>query len=117
MMATQPAPTSAELLCHDCGFDLRAHPPDGKCPECGASVAEARRVAAIPRRPRWRDADPRWRRRMIAGLWMLALLPVINALLSFEWASNVIGKKPMFPVATPWPVVAAELGGRIKVTR
>jgi hypothetical protein len=88
-MATQTAPTSAELPCHNCGFDLRAHPPEGKCPECEASVAEARRVAAIPRRPRWRDADPRWRRRMLAGLWLLVLLPVINASLSFEWASYV----------------------------
>ena len=88
-MATHTAQTSAELLCHNCGFDLRAHPPDGKCPECEASVAEARRFAAIPRRPRWKDSDPRWRRRMLAGLWILVLLPVINASLSFGWASHV----------------------------
>lgn len=88
-MATPTAPASAELPCHACGFDLHAHPPDGKCPECGASVAEARRVAAIPRRPRWKDADPRWRRRMLAGLWLLVLLPVIHAFLSSEWAAYV----------------------------
>jgi hypothetical protein len=88
-MATPTAPTSAELPCHGCGFDLRAHPPDGKCPECGASVAEARRVAAIPRRPKWRDADPRWRRRMVAGLWILVLLPVIDASFTLGWAAHV----------------------------
>src|SRR3954470_16323763 len=81
---------SADLLpCHLCGYDLRAHPPDGKCPECGASVAEAVRVAAIPRRPAWRDSDPRWRRRMLAGAWILVLLPLMQALIAFGWASKL----------------------------
>lgn len=88
-MATEAAPTSPELPCHACGFDLRAHPPDGTCPECGASVAEARRVAAIPRRPRWRDADPRWRRRLVAGLWILVLLPLVDASFTLNWAAHV----------------------------
>jgi hypothetical protein len=88
-MATPTPPVSAELPCHACGFDLRAHPPDGNCPECGASVAEARRIAAIPRRPRWRDADPRWRRRVVAGMWILVLLPVIDASLTFGWAAHI----------------------------
>src|SRR3954454_2572466 len=86
------APTfekSAELPCHGCGYDLRAHPEDGKCPECGESVAESRRLAAIPRRPAWRDSDPRWRRRMVAGTWILLLMPLLAALQAFEWASSV----------------------------
>jgi hypothetical protein len=80
---------SAELPCHLCGYDLRAHPQDGRCPECGASVAESRRVAAIPRRPAWRDSDPRWRRRMLAGTWLLVLLPLIDMLKVSGWASRV----------------------------
>ena len=79
----------AELPCHECGYDLRAHPREGRCPECGASVAESARVAAIPRRPAWRDSDPRWRRRMLAGAWALVLLPLMDALLMFELASRV----------------------------
>jgi hypothetical protein len=80
---------SAELACHGCGYDLRAHPAEGKCPECGASVAESRRVAGIPRRPAWRDSDPRWRRRMLAGAWILVLVPLMDVLEAFEWASKV----------------------------
>jgi threonine synthase len=38
-MTTHPTEISTELPCHRCGYDLRAHPPDGKCPECGESVA------------------------------------------------------------------------------
>src|SRR3954447_11272062 len=79
----------ADLSCHICGYDLRAHPRDGKCPECGGSVAESRRVAAIPRRPAWRDSDPRWRRRMLAGTWVLVLVPLMAALRRFEWDSSV----------------------------
>jgi hypothetical protein len=80
---------SVDLPCHLCGYDLRAQPPDGKCPECGASVAESRRLAAIPLRPAWRDSDPRWRRRVIAGTWVLVLLPLMDALNAFGWASSV----------------------------
>ena len=78
-----------ELLCHRCGYDLRAHPPDGKCPECGESVAESRRWAAIPLRPLWRDSDPRWRRRMLAGVWVLVLLPLMDMLNAFGWSDRV----------------------------
>jgi hypothetical protein len=79
----------AGLLCHRCGYDLRAHPPDGKCPECGESVAESRRIVAIPRRPAWRDSDPRWRRRMLAGTWILVLLLLMEGLFARGWASNI----------------------------
>src|SRR5436305_12541295 len=80
---------SVDLLCDRCGYDLRAHPQSGKCPECGASVAESRRMAAIPLRPAWRDSDTRWRRRMLAGAWALALLPLMHALTAFEWTSSL----------------------------
>src|SRR3982751_830079 len=89
VMTAHTAEICADLPCHSCGYDLRAHPQDGQCPECGASVAESRRLAAIPRRPAWRDADPRWRRRMIAGAWILVLLPLTNVLQRFGWTSGV----------------------------
>jgi hypothetical protein len=81
---------TVELACHACGYDLRAHPPDGTCPECGASVAEARRMAAIPKLPRWRESDPRWRRRVLLGVWLLLLLvPLMDVMQSFGWDSRV----------------------------
>jgi hypothetical protein len=86
---TPNAHISAELPCHRCGYDLRAHPSDGKCPECGASVAEAIRVAAVPRRPAWRDSDPRWRRRLLAGVWVLVFLPLMELLRASGWASSI----------------------------
>ena len=83
--------------CHRCDYDLRAHPQDGKCPECGESVAESRRLAAIPRRPAWRDSDPRWRRRILAGTWLLVLLPLMDALKLSGWASRVPVPSPFEP--------------------
>lgn len=88
-MTAPTEPISTQLPCHNCGYDLRAHPPDGKCPECEASVAESRRIAAIPRRPAWRDSDPRWRRRMLAGAWLLVLLPLMDLLKALKWTSNL----------------------------
>jgi predicted RNA-binding Zn-ribbon protein involved in translation (DUF1610 family) len=81
--------TSTALQCDACGYDLRAHAADGKCPECGASVAESRRLAAIPRRPAWRDSDPRWRRRMLAGVWVLVLVPLMAVLEASGWTSRL----------------------------
>jgi hypothetical protein len=48
-------------------------------------VAEALELATIPRRPAWLDSDPRWRRRMLAGVWILAFLPLLELLQTFEW--------------------------------
>ena len=86
-MTAHTTPTSDDLPCHGCGYDLRAHPQDGKCPECGASVAEARRSAKV--RPAWRESDPRWRRRVLAGVWLLALLPLMDVLRVSGWATRV----------------------------
>lgn len=80
---------SDELLCNHCGYDLRAHAEDGICPECGGSVSEAREWAAIPRRPAWKDSDARWRRRVLAGIWVLALIPLMDVLQKFGWASRL----------------------------
>jgi hypothetical protein len=52
-------------------------------------VAESRRVAAMPRRPAWRDSDPRWRRRMLAGTWILVLVPLMSALQIAGWTARV----------------------------
>src|SRR5690242_4190752 len=80
---------SDEMPCHVCGYDVRAQPADGICPECSASVAESRRLARVPRRPAWRDSDPRWRRRMLAGIWLLLLLPVFAAVGMFRYGERI----------------------------
>jgi hypothetical protein len=46
-------------------------------------------VTAIPRRPAWRDSDPHWRRRILAGLWIMVLLPLMDLLHAFGWDSRV----------------------------
>jgi hypothetical protein len=46
-------------------------------------------MAAIPRRPAWRDSDPRWRRRMLVGAWILVLLPLMGALQALSLASRI----------------------------
>lgn len=79
----------AELSCHGCGYDLRAHAAEENCPECGLPVAESVRFAALPRRPAWRDSDPRWRRRIVAGVWILALMPLMDLLTAFEWSASI----------------------------
>src|SRR2546421_890707 len=88
-MTAHTAEISAELLpCQICGYDLRVHPQDGKCPECGESVAESRRLAAIPRRPARRGSDPRRRRRLLAGAGVFGVLPLLGALAVVGLGSN-----------------------------
>lgn len=89
-MTAHPAEILVDLPCHRCGYDLRAHAEDAKCPECGESVAESRRLALNPRRPAWRQSDPRWRRRVLAGMWILAFMPLIDVLQAFGWTSRVL---------------------------
>lgn len=82
--------TSLETFaCHRCGYDLRMHPSDGVCPECETPVAESREFAKIPRRPAWRDADPRWRRRMVAGAWVLVFVPLVAVLQAQGWDESI----------------------------
>jgi hypothetical protein len=88
-MAAPTTDISPELSCHICGYDLRAHPHDGKCPECATSITESRQFATVPCRPAWRDSDPRWRRRILAGTWVLVLLPLMDVVRASQWASTL----------------------------
>jgi hypothetical protein len=89
MSNVAPIDLPASIPCSRCGYDVRAQPADGICPECAASVAESRRLAPIPRRPAWRDSDPRWRRRMLGGAWVLVLVPVMTVLQSTEFSQHI----------------------------
>ncbi len=80
-IATVEVKNTRALPCARCGYDLRVQPRDGICPECATPVEQAIELAAIPIRPAWRNSDPRWRRRMIAGAWFIALvLPLLATL-------------------------------------
>ncbi len=98
--AAPPADPPVAIECHRCGYDVRAQPTDGRCPECNAPVAESRAWAAIPRRPSWRDSDPRWRRRIIAGMWALTLVPLIEVLSAGGLATHI--HVPGFFVSAGW---------------
>jgi hypothetical protein len=89
MLNSPPIDLSSAIPCHRCGYDVRAQPADGRCPECEASVAESRRLVVIPRRPAWRDSDPRWRRRMLAGAWVLVLVPLMAVLQELQWSQQI----------------------------
>jgi hypothetical protein len=89
MLQSPPMDLSCAIPCHRCGYDVRAQPADGRCPECEASVAESRRLAVIPRRPAWRDSDPRWRRRMLAGAWVLVFVPLMDVLQAIQWSREI----------------------------
>ena len=88
-MTVHTADMSPDLLCHRCGYNLHTSPQDAKCPECGEPAAESRRAALIPRRPAWRDSDPRWRRPVLLGVWILAFMPFMDVLRHFDSISSV----------------------------
>lgn len=52
-------------------------------------MADAIRAAAIPIRPAWADSDPRWRRRVLAGIWVLVFLPLMDLLAALRWDSRI----------------------------
>jgi hypothetical protein len=47
-------------------------------------------MALIPLRPAWRESDPRWRRCILLGLWILVLLPLVDVLKATGWASQIL---------------------------
>jgi hypothetical protein len=59
----------ADVGCLQCGYNLRSLRADATCPECGAPVK--------PSIERWLSGDPRWLKRLICGLDLILLGPVL----------------------------------------
>lgn len=87
--------TAPILTCATCAYDLREHSAEDVCPECATPVAESMRVAAVPVRPAWGESDPKWRRRMVAGAWVLVFVPLFELL---QWS----GLASRIPVPAPY---------------
>lgn len=60
--------------------------------EAAAGDAGAPALAA---RPPWRESDPRWRRRMVAGAWVLTLVPLMEVLYRTGWVSSIVVPGPL----------------------
>ena len=65
------SPIATDLRCCRCGYNLRTLSTSGKCPECGASVAES--IAAANRR------------RAFTGWWVVLMLLVPALVLHSSW--------------------------------
>jgi hypothetical protein len=69
------ATIDADTFCSQCGYNLRGLRSDGRCPECGLSIAESIRGDALC------FADPDWLRKIELGtlvkLWSVLILVIM----------------------------------------
>jgi hypothetical protein len=72
----------ADVTCARCGYNLRTLPQDGKCPECGGSVADslgAQRRRALLIGPELSLQPARWLFLVGGSMLIYVMLPVLNA--------------------------------------
>ena len=74
--------------CRHCGYDLHGLSAEGRCPECGARVADSLGEALLV------AADPKWLTSLVRGLH--ALLIGFGLVILLVIASVFIGSSPMF---------------------
>ncbi len=68
-MAGADGPIARTALCPGCGYDLRGHPDDTRCPECGLTVSISATSTQINQ----------WADRRLLDLWSAFLLQTIGA--------------------------------------
>jgi hypothetical protein len=105
------APTlRVDVPCTGCGYDLRGLPPDGRCPECGAVIADSL-AEAVATRPAVAGAtvpplDRWWRREMLAAVVASvagAVAPTIAMIVAALARPGVSGRAWVIgAVATGW---------------
>jgi hypothetical protein len=82
------AEINIDVPCASCGYNLRGLAGDGRCPECGASVARSLETHLNPIAP----AQVLWARTVLAGLimWLVLIPACVCVVLSmgtrFGWA-------------------------------
>lgn len=69
-----------DLTCVTCGYNLRTLPPDGTCPECGASVQSSFQSAVDRLTPDYAGMLVRARTRIIASVLAFAALATVLCL-------------------------------------
>jgi hypothetical protein len=79
---------AADMPCVSCGYDLRGLKESGRCPECGASIAEA--VEAFSARRVVRPVDARWRRRVMQRLVASVIAFLLPSGSRFEPSTTVM---------------------------
>jgi hypothetical protein len=71
-----------DISCARCGYNLRTLPQDGKCLECGGSVADsldARRRSALLIGPELSLQPARWLFLVGGSMLIYVMLPILNA--------------------------------------
>ncbi len=61
--------TAGRAICPGCGYDLRGHPDDARCPECGQTVSVSDTFRTINQ----------WADRKLLDLWSVFVLQAIGS--------------------------------------
>lgn len=69
--------SAAELVCIECGYDLRGQSLESRCPECGTFVLESNQQSSLSR------ADANWVRGLRRGAMLLAITGVASAFVAW----------------------------------
>jgi hypothetical protein len=75
-----PIPLDRDIPCARCAYNLRTQMPNGRCPECGAPVADALR--------RYVRVDAGWMRTVAWGIWSIVVGGVVTAMAIMASVSN-----------------------------
>lgn len=86
------SPNAEKVSCVRCGYDLRAHSPEARCPECGAAVE------VTLRRPLLESSHGQWVTSLRRGTLLLCVSCVAIAVLAFlemQWINQLIARRPV----------------------
>ena len=64
-----------DVFCHNCDYNLRGLPRDGRCPECGEAIEPSLAPTCL------RYSEPRWLRKLVAGAVLVLASAVVDTVL------------------------------------
>lgn len=106
-LLTPDGRVAGDLLCGDCGYNLRTLPTEARCPECGAAVQDAV--------DRERTTSPAWVEVVSGGLSLLVVTLVLGVVaygfmfvgwgvaIPFCVVTTVAGLSGLFVITRPFP--------------